>query len=339
MLCSSALVLLALSGCARGCTSSRPPIHLNPNMDVQPRYEPQAASAFFYDGAEMRPPVAGTVARGELRDQRAVLDGQGRAAAPSSPRFADARSTMPCCARGQQRFDIYCARLPRQGRRRQGHPLRARQGADGVLPRPTACAQMPDGQIFDTITNGFGLMPSYRYPIPVRDRWAIIVHLRELQAHRLERTGGTCRPSRRLPRRPPRRRRRAAATPARQPSRRPPAGAAPAGDAMMKKGTRRRRRRAARSGGDRRHLDLPDAARVPRAVPRRRPAGRARDAARAGDRRPAQAAQEKRDKAKPLPGGRVPPLPRRSAAASPSGWRRSSTCSSPPSCWRCRSSP
>src|SRR5690242_10496639 len=63
------LVLVALlSGCARGCTSSRPPIHLNPNMDVQPRAEPQSGNAFFYDGAEMRAPVEGTVARGELRD-------------------------------------------------------------------------------------------------------------------------------------------------------------------------------------------------------------------------------------------------------------------------------
>ncbi len=50
--------------------------------------------------------------------------------------------------------------------------------------------QMPDGQIFDTVTNGLGLMPSYRYPIPVADRWAIIVHLRALQARRLERMGG-----------------------------------------------------------------------------------------------------------------------------------------------------
>ncbi len=49
---------------------------------------------------------------------------------------------------------------------------------------------MPDGQIFDIITNGFGLMPAYRYPVPVADRWAIIVHLRALQTRRLERTGG-----------------------------------------------------------------------------------------------------------------------------------------------------
>ena len=29
--------LVALTGCARGCTSSRPPIHLNPSMDDQPK--------------------------------------------------------------------------------------------------------------------------------------------------------------------------------------------------------------------------------------------------------------------------------------------------------------
>ena len=65
----------------------------------------------------------------------------------------------------------------------------------GKVPTPSfhidRLRQMPDGQLFDTITNGFGLMPAYRYPIPVADRWAIIVHLRGLQARRLERTGGT----------------------------------------------------------------------------------------------------------------------------------------------------
>ena len=43
---------------------------------------------------------------------------------------------------------------------------------------------MPDGQIFDTITNGFGLMQGYRWPIPAHDRWAIVAHVRELQAKR-----------------------------------------------------------------------------------------------------------------------------------------------------------
>ena len=42
------VVALFVAG-PRGRASSRPPFHVNPNMDVQPRVEPQAASAFFYE--------------------------------------------------------------------------------------------------------------------------------------------------------------------------------------------------------------------------------------------------------------------------------------------------
>ncbi len=187
---SLALVLLALTGCARGCTSGRPPIHLNPNMDQQPRYEPQASSAFFYDGAEMRQPVPGTVARGELRDLLnespywTGLTTDGEFATTVQIPVTDAVRE-----RGKQRFDIYCAAC--HDTHGDGKGILFERGK---VPTPTfhsdRLRQMPDGQIFDTISNGFGLMPSYKYPIPVADRWAIIVHLRELQARRLERTGG-----------------------------------------------------------------------------------------------------------------------------------------------------
>ena len=183
-----ALVLLALSGCARGCTSSRPPIHVNPSMYNQPRYEPQAASAFFYNGAEMRPPVPGTVARGELRDHGPYWTGKdtGGAFVTAVPLPVDDAVRE----RGKQRFEIYCAACHDKGGDGKGILFER-----GKVPTPSfhtdKLLQMPDGQIFDTITNGTGLMPAYRYPIPVRDRWAIIVHLRALQAHRLERSGRT----------------------------------------------------------------------------------------------------------------------------------------------------
>jgi hypothetical protein len=93
-------------------------------------------------------------------------------------------------ARGKQRFEIYCAACHDKGGDGKGILFER-----GKVPTPSfhddQRRRMPDGQIFDTITNGTGLMPSYRYPIPVPDRWAIIVYLRALQAHRLERTGGT----------------------------------------------------------------------------------------------------------------------------------------------------
>jgi mono/diheme cytochrome c family protein len=40
---------------------------------------------------------------------------------------------------------------------------------------------MPDGQIYDVITNGVRNMPSYAHQIPPEDRWAIVAYLRALQ--------------------------------------------------------------------------------------------------------------------------------------------------------------
>ena len=75
-----ALVLasvVALSGCVRGCTSSRPPIHLNPSMDDQPKVRAQTASTFFYDGASMRQPIPGTIPIGGLKEDTAFFTGKG----------------------------------------------------------------------------------------------------------------------------------------------------------------------------------------------------------------------------------------------------------------------
>jgi mono/diheme cytochrome c family protein len=162
----------------RGSASSRPPIHVNPNMDVQPRAEPQAASGFFYDGAEMRAPVEGTVARGELHDGGAYwtgLDANGFAATVPMPVDEAVR------ARGHRRFDIYCAACHDKNGTGKGILFER-----GKIPTPSfhtdRLRQAPDGYLFGVITNGFGLMPSYAYPIPVADRWAIIAYLRELQA-------------------------------------------------------------------------------------------------------------------------------------------------------------
>ena len=68
---------VGLSGCARGCTSSSPPIHLNPSMDDQPKVRPQAASTFFRNGAAMREPVPGTVPIGGLKEDTAFFTGKG----------------------------------------------------------------------------------------------------------------------------------------------------------------------------------------------------------------------------------------------------------------------
>jgi mono/diheme cytochrome c family protein len=173
--------LVALSGCARGCTSSRPPIHINPSMDDQPKVRPQTASGFFYNGASMREPVPGTVPIGGLKDDTAFFTGKGAdgqfvAAIPQPVDDA-------LVERGRQRYEIYCQ--PCHDARGDGRGILFQRGN---VPTATfheeKILQYPDGQIFDVITNGTGLMAGYRWPIPPADRWAIVAYVRELQRER-----------------------------------------------------------------------------------------------------------------------------------------------------------
>lgn len=177
-----ATVCLSTTGCLRGCTSSEPPIHLQRNMFQQPKYRPQAASDFFYDGATMRPPVEGTVARGELYSDKAFflgVDAAGQPVATSPLEITDAVK-----ARGAERYHIYCA--PCHDARGDGKGILFQRGKV-----PTASFHddkqraATDGQIFAVITNGFGLMGAYRSQVAPADRWAIIAHVRGLQQKRL----------------------------------------------------------------------------------------------------------------------------------------------------------
>ena len=174
--------LVALTGCARGCTSSRPPIHLNPSMDNQPKVLAQTASPFFYDGSSMRQPVPGTVPIGGLKEDVAFFTGKG-----ADGQFV-AKIPVPVdealVERGRQRYVIYCQ--PCHDARGDGKGILFQRGNV-----PTASfhqekiLKYPDGQIFDVITNGQGLMAGYRWPIPPPDRWAIIAYVRELERKRL----------------------------------------------------------------------------------------------------------------------------------------------------------
>jgi len=176
---------VVVSGCARGCTSSRPPIHLNPSMDNQPKLRPQAASPFFYNGAGMREPVPGTVAIDGLKEDAAFFTGKGADGqfVPTSPVAVDER----LLARGRDRYHIYCQ--PCHDARGDGRGILFQRGNV-----PTASfhqekiLKYTDGQIFDVITNGTGLMAAYKWPIPPEDRWAIIAHVREIQRERAAKT-------------------------------------------------------------------------------------------------------------------------------------------------------
>ncbi len=167
-----------LTGCTRASESSKPPIHLNPNMDAQEKYEPQEASLFFEDGAAMRVPVEGTVARGELREDVVYYTGKDKSGTPVEVNPVEVTEAL--LTRGEERFNIFCA--PCHSRLGDGKGIVIEKG---FTKPPTfhvdSIKTMPDGHYFDVITNGIRNMPSYHQQVPVADRWAIVAFIRKLQ--------------------------------------------------------------------------------------------------------------------------------------------------------------
>jgi hypothetical protein len=170
--------LLTGSGCNRGRTSSKPPIHPIPNMDNQPRYETQGPGPFFADGMAMRHPVEGTIARGHLITDLARHTGRdslGRLVWESPESIS-----MELLNRGKDRFNIFCT--PCHGRAGDGKGAATKRG---MLSPPTfhqeRLRNIQDGHLFDVITNGKGNMSAHRHQVPVSDRWAIVAFIRALQ--------------------------------------------------------------------------------------------------------------------------------------------------------------
>ncbi|MBU1320514.1 MAG: cytochrome c [candidate division Zixibacteria bacterium] len=173
----AALITVA-SGCFRDRPSEKPPIHLVPDMDSQPKYKAQEENKFFEDGSAMRQPIPGTVARGDLREDAGYYTGIDESG--DTVKISPVLTDMQLLKRGQERFDIYCS--PCHGRTGDGQGIMLSRG---YVPPPTfhsdRLRDIPDGYVFDVVTNGIRNMPSYRQQIPVRDRWAIIAYLRALQ--------------------------------------------------------------------------------------------------------------------------------------------------------------
>jgi mono/diheme cytochrome c family protein len=146
-------------------------------MHDQPKYSALEASSFFSDNASARPPVAGTVARGELRDDPLLYSGMQNGHVVTTFPFPIDDRIM---ARGQERFNIHCS--PCHGRAGTGDGIVVQRG----FSRPPALdvprlRQAPAGHFFDVITNGFGTMPDYAAQVKPADRWAITAYVRALQ--------------------------------------------------------------------------------------------------------------------------------------------------------------
>lgn len=183
IICAS--VVVGMAG-FRGDKTRRPPIEVIPDMDRQPKLRPQAENAFFKDGRSSQLAPVGTVARGSAFASTPANTGR----IPGTTNFVDAIPvpvTAALMARGQERYNIYC--LPCHGAVGDGKGVTGKLGM-GVIAdlhdhKGRNLIKAPDGQIFDTITNGKNLMGGYGSVLDPLDRWAVVAYVRSLQLAKL----------------------------------------------------------------------------------------------------------------------------------------------------------
>jgi mono/diheme cytochrome c family protein len=195
----SCIAVVAIAG-FRGGHSRRPSIELFPDMVRQNKVRPQTPSDFFADGSSSRLVPAGTVARtGPLLINGTVLNIGGKPVYPyeDSPvntgRIAGTTNFVPVnpvpitrqlLERGQRRYQISC--MPCHGPAGDGKGITSKYGMVGMANfHDQRLINMPDGEIFNTITQGKNLMGAYGANVSVQDRWAIIAYLRVLERSQL----------------------------------------------------------------------------------------------------------------------------------------------------------
>jgi len=170
------------------------------DMQDQPRYKAYKKSDFFADKRASRDPVEGTVARGQLHENKAFYTGKVDNPNPNAPvtTTTDASGntlvssfpndidefpvpvTKELIDRGQERFNIYC--IVCHGPVGNGDGMIVRRG----FPKPPTyhddrLRNAPVGHFFDVMTNGWGKMNPYAYQVQPADRWAIVAYIRALQ--------------------------------------------------------------------------------------------------------------------------------------------------------------
>lgn len=178
----------------RGCKSAKPPIEVFPDMDRQARFHEQGGTSFFDDKRMDREPVAGTVPHvteeqgvyphlspdNRFRENDYLVSGKS---GPES--FGDGipvEVSWESMKQGQELFNIYCAMCHGESGNGKGVIASERYGYTTIASLlQTRIAELPDGDIFNTITNGKNTMGPYGSKIRIEDRWKVVMYVRALQ--------------------------------------------------------------------------------------------------------------------------------------------------------------
>ncbi|NQY73664.1 MAG: cytochrome c [Candidatus Margulisbacteria bacterium] len=169
--------LIFMSGC-RGYRSEKPPIHMNPNMDTQPKYIAQQLSLTPPSGTI--PWGKGNTTQGPRQDfvkSDSFYHGKVKGSWITT---IPADVTIDFVKRGQERFNIYCAVCHDRAGSGKGMVVQR-----GFIPPPPLYDQRivayTNGELFDIISHGIRNMPGYKHQLSESDRWAVVSYIRALQ--------------------------------------------------------------------------------------------------------------------------------------------------------------
>ncbi len=178
----------------RGSHSRRTTLYIFPDMERQPKLRPETANAFFGDGLSSQLPAARTIAHAEpIRvGEKLVYEWQDASVTTGlvtgTTNFVEVNPlpvTVELLQRGQQVFNINCGACHSRLGDGNGAPKRINAMAVVANLHDKRIVELTDGELFNTVSHGKNLMPSYAGNLPIQDRWAAIAYLRALQLSRL----------------------------------------------------------------------------------------------------------------------------------------------------------
>ncbi len=151
-----------------------------PDMVYSQAYDTYSNNPNFKDSVTMRVPVNGTVPRGFI-PFRYTIDSVSRAKA-GRELFSPVLPTDVVLARGKLIFTTFC--IGCHGALGKGDGQLYSSGLYPLKPREisgVATSKLKDGEIYHTITLGFGSMGAHGAQVRPDDRWKLVLYVRELQ--------------------------------------------------------------------------------------------------------------------------------------------------------------
>jgi mono/diheme cytochrome c family protein len=151
-----------------------------PDMVYSRAYDTYSQNPNFHDSMTMRTPVSGTVPIG-FAPFRYTIDSISRAKAGNelvNPFLPD----EDVLARGKLLFTTFC--IGCHGSLGKGDGQLFSSGLYPLKPRDISAgptARLKDGQIYHTITLGFGSMMPHGAQVRPDDRWKLVLYIRSLQ--------------------------------------------------------------------------------------------------------------------------------------------------------------